>query len=183
MEPLTEAQREAVRQEILKHRKAAYDEGRAVGRGEGEAITVGNWVRGILKIRYRAGYKYQLAEDYTVRVPILPPEDVITDWYALTASGVLLVKKGYAWDGASGPTFDTKSSMRPSLIHDVFCQMMRARLLDYDRWHDAVNALFKAHCIEDGMWRWRAALWHAAVEFANSGHPDQGEANPIQEAP
>lgn len=49
MEPLTEAQREAVRQEILKHRKAAYDEGRAIGRGEGEAITVGNWVRGILK--------------------------------------------------------------------------------------------------------------------------------------
>lgn len=43
------------------------------------------------RIAYVQGtYKYQLAEDYTVRVPILPPEDVITDWYALTASGVLL---------------------------------------------------------------------------------------------
>ena len=134
-------------------------------------------------IRYRAGYQYQLAEDYTVRVPIMPPEDVISHWYALTASGVLLVKKGYAWDGASGPTFDTKSSMRPSLIHDVFCQMMREGQLDYDVWQDRVNQLFKDHCIQDGMNPIRAAIWHAAVEFANAGHPDQGESNPIQEAP
>jgi hypothetical protein len=134
-------------------------------------------------IRYRAGYKYQLAEDYTVRTPVCPDDDIIHEWFVLTRIGVLLIKSGYAWDGASGPTFDTKSSMRPSLVHDVFCQMMRSRLIDYNKWQDTVNEFFKHQCVDDGMSAIRASLWHAAVEFANAGHPDQGESNPIQEAP
>ena len=71
------------------------------------------------------------------------------------------VKQGYAWDGASGPTFDTKSSMRPSLVHDAFCQMMRSRLIDYDKWQDKVNDFFKQQCKEDGMWGIRASIWYA----------------------
>lgn len=134
-------------------------------------------------IKYRAGYKYQLAESYSIITPIKPDAPVKHEFFTLSKTGKLWIKSGYAWDGASGPTFDSKSSMRPSLVHDVFCQMMRAGLLSYDKWQDAVNALFRQQCIEDGMWAWRAAIWHSAVEFANAGHPDQGESNPIQEAP
>lgn len=136
-----------------------------------------------MTIYYRAGYKYQLAQDYTCMTPIKPPDAIKHEFFALYKNGRLWVKKGYAYDGASGPTFDTKSSMRPSLVHDVFCQMMRSKLLDYDRWQDTVNLLFRQQCIEDGMWAWRAAIWYSAVEFANAGHPDQGEAYPVQEAP
>lgn len=136
-----------------------------------------------MTIKYRAGYKYQLAENYTVTIPITPPAPIKHEYFQLTKNGKLTIKSGYAWDGASGPTFDTKSSMRPSLVHDVFCQMMRAKLLDYYVWQDKVNDVFKHHCIEDGMNGFRASLWHAAVEFANAGHPDQGESNPVQEAP
>ena len=137
----------------------------------------------MMTIKYRAGYTYQLAEDYTVKTPITPAEDIIHEWFVLTRIGVLLVKRGYAWDGASGPTFDTKSSMRPSLVHDVFCQMMRCDLLNYYVWRTPVNRFFMQQCIEDGMWKARAWLWYQAVEFANAGHPNQGESNPIQEAP
>lgn len=136
-----------------------------------------------MTIYYRAGYKYQLAESYSVQTPIKPDAPVKHEYFTLAKTGKLWIKKGYAWDGASGPTFDTKSSMRPSLVHDVFCQMMRSRLLDFDLWQDKVNELFKQHCIEDGMGGFRAGYWHAAVEFANAGHPDQGESNPVQEAP
>lgn len=134
-------------------------------------------------IGYREGYKYQLAQEYKVSTSILPDEDIVHDFFALSIDGTLTVKKGYAWDGASGPTFDTKSSMRPSLVHDCFCQMMREELLSYNRWQNRVNRLFYTHCLEDGMWAWRAKLWYAAVEFANAGRPDGTEGNPIVYAP
>jgi len=136
-----------------------------------------------MTIKYRAGYKYQLAESYSCMTPIKPDKAVKEEFFTLSKNGKLWIKRGYAWDGASGPTFDTKSSMRPSLVHDAFCQMMRSRLIDYDKWQDTVNEFFKQQCKEDGMWGIRASIWHAAVEFANAGHPDQGESNPVQEAP
>ena len=134
-------------------------------------------------IRYRAGYKYQLAEDYTVRTPVCPDDDIIHDWFVLTRIGVLLIKSGYAWDGASGPTFDTKSSMRPSLVHDVFCQMMRTELLSFNKWQNAVNDFFREHCISKGMNWFRARYWYMAVEFAEAGRPDGEDPNPVIEAP
>jgi hypothetical protein len=134
-------------------------------------------------IRYREGYKYQLAEDYSVLTPIYPDNTIEHEFFTLTTDGLLLIRRGYAWDGASGPTFDTKSSMRPSLVHDCFCQMMRDRTLDFATWQKRVNKLFYEMCIEDGMWRWRAALWYAAVEFADAGNPNQGPDDKVLEAP
>lgn len=134
-------------------------------------------------IRYREGYKYQLAEDYRVATPIVTGTLVEHEFYSLLGNGDLLVRRGYAWDGASGPTFDTKSSMRPSMVHDCFCQMMRDRTLDYGEWQDRVNELFRLMCVEDGMWGWRAALWHRAVEFADAGNPNQGPDDKVLEAP
>jgi hypothetical protein len=133
-------------------------------------------------IKYISGFKYQLAETYTLQTPIVG-EVVNNDYFTLEEDGILTVKKGYVWDGASGPAFDTKSSMRPSLIHDAFCQAMRDGSLDYERWQDTVNEFFKQMCIEDGMWRVRANLWHSAVEFADAGNPSQGPDREIEEAP
>lgn len=125
------------------------------------------------QIVYVEGFKYQLAADYVCETPITGVE-IEDDYFTLKENGYLRVKKGYAWDGASGPTFDTKSSMRASMVHDVFCQAMRDKRLSYERWQDTVNEFFEKQCIEDGMWEWRASLWHSAVEFADAGNPDQG---------
>lgn len=133
-------------------------------------------------IKYIGGFKYQLAEDYSCQTPIVG-ERIEDDYFVLEEDGRLLVKKGYPWDGASGPTFDTKSSMRPSMVHDVFCQAMRDKRLSYEKWQDTVNAFFKKQCIEDGMWLWRANLWHSAVEFADAGNPRQGPDREILQAP
>ena len=64
-------------------------------------------------IKYREGYKYQLVEDYTVKTSITPKQDVAKDeWIQLKMDGTLTIKDGYAWDGPSGPTIDTKNFMR-----------------------------------------------------------------------
>lgn len=133
-------------------------------------------------IQYIAGMKYQLYQDYMVQTPIRG-ESIQDREFTLDPSGTLTVRAGYAWDGASGPTYDSASSMRPSLVHDVLCLCMRDGRLSYEKWQDTVNALFKQQCIEDGMWPVRAALWHAAVEFADAGNPDQGPDRKVRTAP
>lgn len=134
------------------------------------------------KIKYWKGPKYQLAETYICQTPIVG-ERIEDDFFTLQEDGTLVVNKGFAWDGASGPTFDSRSSMRPSLIHDVFCVAMRDGRLSYKEHQDTVNEFFRQQCIEAGMWRWRANLWHAAVEFADAGNPDQGLDREILTAP
>ena len=47
----------------------------------------------------------------------------------LSDSGILVINKGYLWDGVSGPTWDTKSTMIPGLVHDAFYQAIRLELL------------------------------------------------------
>lgn len=133
-------------------------------------------------IRYSEGYKYQLEALYACETPVTGTliED---DLFTIYESGLLVIRKGFAWDGASGPTFDSKSSMRASLVHDVFCICMRDGRLSYEKWQDTVNEFFRQQCIEDGMWHWRAGLWHAAVELADAGNPDQGRDRVVLTAP
>ena len=133
-------------------------------------------------IKYREGYKYQLAESLEIQTPVTG-EKAVDDFFELRPDGMLLVRAGYAWDGASGPTFDTPASMAPSLVHDVFCQLMRDGRVGFEKWQDTVNEFFREMCIAAGMWEWRASLWHRGVEFGDAGNPDQGPGRKILEAP
>ena len=80
------------------------------------------------QLAYTEGWKYRTERPYTISPP-LRGWSVATDWAQLLADGTLVVPRGYCWDGASGPTLDTKATMVASLVHDVFYQMMREGLL------------------------------------------------------
>ena len=88
------------------------------------------------KIFYCRGYKYQLDQTYVVQVSIKPRADIITEWIKLNRDGMLAIMDGYAWDGPSGPTIDTKNFMRGSLVHDALYQLMREGHLE-PRWREA----------------------------------------------
>jgi hypothetical protein len=133
-------------------------------------------------MKVRKGYKYQLAETHTIQTPIVTGKDINTDWYSLSATGVLTLNKGYAWDGATGvPDWD--EVMSPSAEHDAFCQMMRNEELSYTFWQNQVNQFFKERLIQNGIWSFRAWYWHRGVEIADCGNPNQGISNPIFEVP
>ena len=124
-------------------------------------------------IRYREGYKYQLADPYQVKIEIRSEEDVITDFVQLNADGMLSIMAGYAWDGPSGPTFDTASTLRGSLVHDALYQLIRLGLLPASF---RLRADEEAYRIwrEDGMnparaWLWRFALNKFAAPAARVG--------------
>lgn len=134
-------------------------------------------------ITYRAGYKYQLKSTYLVRIDIRPPADIDTDYLALTADGVLTVKKGYAWDGPSGPTIDSLNFMRGSLVHDALYQLMRERLLDEETYRDPADRLLQKICREDGMSSLRAWWVYQAVHFFGKPSADPANDKPVTKAP
>lgn len=113
-------------------------------------------------------YKYQLVEDFTYETGLTCGvnigESIVTEHIRLSRNtGNLHIKKGYCWDGASGPTYDTDSSMRAGLVHDSLYQLIRMGKLSLsDR--QVADELLYLICLEDGMWKWRAWLWYRAVK-------------------
>ncbi len=119
------------------------------------------------KIQYRAGYKYSLWNTYQVRIGILG-YTVTHRLFTLTPDGWLTVFADYPWDGPSGPTIDTPSFMRGSLVHDVLYEMLRLGLLPHDPCFHLANLELYKICLQDGMWHWRADYVLKAVEAFGS---------------
>ncbi len=109
-------------------------------------------------VSYKKGYKYQIVEQYQEDIDIRQPQEIDTDYIDLTVEGRLTLKAGYAWDGPSGPTFDTRNFMRGSLVHDALYQLMREEHLDKDTWRKPADQLLRLMCRQDGMW-WLRAWW------------------------
>ena len=111
-------------------------------------------------------YKYQLMHNYTIDIAIDDlEEDVNTNFITLTTDGVLTVMNRYAWDGPSGPTIDTRSFMRGSLVHDALYQLMRGKYLDYTKHRKYADELLKKICLADGMFKFRAWYVYKAVQM------------------
>lgn len=135
------------------------------------------------KIYYKEGYKYQLCRFYSLITTIVPEQSIVHEFFTLLTTGTLQIRSGYAWDGASGPTIDTKTSMRGSLVHDCFCQMLHNKELGYETYSPLVHKLFYQILLEDKMWTLRAAIWYQAVVAARGGHPSHADDNPELSAP
>lgn len=115
-------------------------------------------------MKYKAGYKYQLAEAFVTKVNIYPPQHIGLDFIILGIDGTLMVNKGYAWDGCSGPTWDDKTNMRAGLVHDALFQLMRNKLLDLG-WRKTADDELRRLCKEDGMSGIRAWYYWRAVRM------------------
>ena len=72
-------------------------------------------------------YKFKVEENFSIELPFKIPDFVHP--YASSKDGILSVKKGYAWDGASGPIINTRDTLVASLVHDVLYQAMRLNLI------------------------------------------------------
>ena len=99
------------------------------------------------EIKYRSlrHWKYELLEATKCEVDI--PEAVGTEYITVNA-GALFVHARYAWDGPSGPTFDTKTFMRGSLFHDALCQLICDGALD-KKYRKYADELLRVHMLED----------------------------------
>jgi len=133
-------------------------------------------------IKFKKKYKYQLVEDYECEISIHPDNDIVTDYITLSNNGFLTIKKGYAWDGPSGPAIDTRTFMRGSLVHDALYQLLRGKYL-HGCYRQVVDQILHKICREDGMCRLRAWYVYKAVEKGAGFAADPKHAKPILTAP
>lgn len=114
-------------------------------------------------IKYKGGYKYQLVEDYEVKIKIFPENDILNKYISLYTNGTLWIKEGYAWDGAT-MAISSKTFMRGSLVHDALYQLMReGELPQYAR--KLADIELRNICLEDKMFSIRAWWVYNAVRI------------------
>ena len=135
-------------------------------------------------IQYKGGYKYQLKKSGILPTKVLPDEaKAIGDFVKLGTDGALEIANGYAWDGPSGPTIDTKNFLRGSLVHDALYQLMRDAGLDKETWRKTADEELVRFCGLDGMSRVRR-WWvlQAVRRFADLAASPEGR-KPLRRAP
>lgn len=134
-------------------------------------------------IAYKGGYKYQLNTTYTVRVAIVPMAAIDTQYIALEDTGQITLREGYAWDGPSGPTIDTRNFMRGSLVHDALYQLMREGHLDHTLYRAAADQVLRTLCREDGMSVVRAWWVYQGVRLFANFAAEPAQVHAITRAP
>lgn len=127
----------------------------------------------MISYKKRLKYKYNLHSDLEYATGIHVESPVDTGLLAITSDGVLTIRKGYSWDGPSGPTIDTKNFMQGSLVHDALYQLMREEILPQSARKKA-DEILREICRKDGMSKVRAWYVYNGVRIggASAAKPD-----------
>jgi len=134
-----------------------------------------------MQLIYKGGYKYQVCYDYEHKLPAYMPRigrELETQFLWMCPDRILVIRAGYAWDGPSGPTWDTPAFMRGSLVHDALYQLMRLGYLEEQVFRPLADRVLKDMCIEDGMWPLRARYVYYAVRWFAGSAAKKGTENP-----
>jgi hypothetical protein len=131
-----------------------------------------------------ANYKYQLTRDITIRLPrkFWPVKDFENDFIKFTIDGWLTIKKGYAWDGCSGPTKDDDTNMFAGLVHDLLYQLIRLGVLPVSCRPEA-DLVLQRTCRANGMWKLRAWYYFEGVELGAAWAADPKQEPKEETAP
>jgi hypothetical protein len=125
----------------------------------------------MITYKKRRKYKYNLrvAHEYAANIKVRKAADL--GKLKITKDGYFTLRNGYAWDGPSGPTIDTKNFMRGSLVHDALYQLMRSAIIDQRKRADVI---LKKIRVDAGMSRIRAWWVYLGVRWfgSSSARPD-----------
>lgn len=134
-----------------------------------------------IKYQCFGGNCFQLVEPYRFETSIGPDAPVTMPFIHLDQFGQGVLSPGFAWDGASGPVFQTKSILRAALGHDAKYRLMREGLIDPDKWRSVADKEFYKDLRADGVPMLRADTFYVAVRQWGADNATGG--NPIEIAP
>lgn len=135
------------------------------------------------RIKYRSGYKYQLAADYSIKTDVKARKLVDEAFIGLTKAGTLTIRKGYAWDGPSGPVIDTKENMRASLVHDALYQLLRLEFLTGKANRKRADKTFEKVCVADGVPKPIARTYYLGLRVGGEPFADPKNKKRVRKAP
>ena len=111
-------------------------------------------------MKYRRGYKYQLARAEKFQTRLRPNGSIETDFITLSKDGQLIGKLGYAWDGATW-AIDTPIFIAESCRHDMLYQLARLGLIPDENWSEYDEELKRGIILRSKRHRWyyKQLLW------------------------
>lgn len=139
-----------------------------------------------MKIRYIdiTKYKYLLIEDVQVQSSIIPPTGIATEQFAIDMSGLITIRAGFMWDGASGGAIDTAGVLPASLLHDLGYRAIRLGLLPLEPYRKLFDQLYRDEALKDGASWWRIRYHYFLLRtHGEAAAMPQGEEDQPQEAP
>jgi hypothetical protein len=119
-------------------------------------------------------YKYLCVQSFKSYTKVVG-YDIDHKYFRLFSDGVLIIKKGYACDGASGPTLDDKTNIHAGFVHDALYQMLRLRLIGthtkmFKKDRKLADQTFLNQLKRDGMPPWRRWYYYLAVRWFGKVH-------------
>ena len=109
-------------------------------------------------------YKFKVEENFSIKLPYKIPD--FEHQYASSKDSILSVKRGYAWDGASGPIINTRDTLVASLVHDVLYQAMRLNLIKSNNENKKIaDKIFFEILKMHGLNSIRRKVWYLAVRL------------------
>ena len=114
----------------------------------------------------RVGWKYVLDAPATYALParLARRAPTYTSRFLRLDQNGLTIREGYAWDGPSGPTWDTPGTIRGSLPHDALYQLIRLAVLPPSARRSADWLMLR--CLKDeGVNAGRRWLYYVAVRW------------------
>ena len=76
----------------------------------------------------------------------------------------LTIQEGFAWNGASGPTWDSEGIRRSALVHDALYWLIRERKLPLE-WRTQCDRVFRHLLRQAGVNPVRRWYYYAAVRL------------------
>ena len=133
-------------------------------------ILEGEHYKQIAHIRH----KYEAIKEFTTQTRVKGYE-IDHKYFRLNKDGLLFTKKGYACDGASGPTMDDKTNIHAGFAHDCLFQMLRMGKLALNRFEFNKNRKlsdlsFYDQLKRDGMPWLRRTYYYYAVRLFGRRH-------------
>src|SRR5574343_35553 len=131
---------------------------------------VDGWFNGVPQpsedLLFVKGFKYQISEDFIIRLEgiTIDRDIIVEEFYEFYKDGTLILKRGFAWDGASGPTLDTKDTYIPSAVHDALYRMIRHGYLPLS-FKPIADKIFYELLLQYGMFKLRAYIWYVMVSL------------------
>lgn len=115
-------------------------------------------------IAYKTGYTKKIFQPAFYASGIRIPKRIVTDFCVIDTNGDIWIAKGYSWNGASGPTIDSKKTECLSLFHDLWYQLIRLGYLPESYRKKGDQMLYKLGR-RDGMWKIRIWYWYQGVRW------------------
>ena len=113
-------------------------------------------------MEYERRYEYALKSEHATQTEI-KGLSIETDFIRLNAEGVLTLRAGYSWNGATN-AFDTADFMEASAFHDALYQLIE--IGELDKKHRAhADKLMQARCVANGMGWLRSKYVYAMVRL------------------